>query len=105
VSSYQNSSDLDACTGVDLDSKLLNAGQTCIAPDYVLLPRGMEAAFAEAFARAVAQLFPSIIGNPDYAAIINERQHERLQALLAQAAAQGARLQVIDPAASWSKTR
>ena len=100
---------LDAsCVGADLDSaalkiahgKLLNAGQTCIAPDYVLLPRGMEAAFAEAFARAVARLFPVIVGNPDYAAIINERQHERLQALLAQAAAQGARLLVIDPAAS-----
>jgi coniferyl-aldehyde dehydrogenase len=97
-----------SCAGADLDSaalkiahgKLLNAGQTCIAPDYVLLPSGMEAAFAEAFARAVARLFPSIIGNPDYAAIINERQHERLQALLAQAEAQGARLQVIDPGAS-----
>jgi coniferyl-aldehyde dehydrogenase len=96
-----------SCAGADLDSaalkiahgKLLNAGQTCIAPDYVLLPRGMEAAFAEAFARAVARLFPTLIGNPDYAAIINERQHERLQALLAQAAAQGARLQVIDPGA------
>jgi coniferyl-aldehyde dehydrogenase len=97
-----------SCAGADLDSaalkiahgKLLNAGQTCIAPDYVLLPRGMEAAFAEAFARAVARLFPTIIGNLDYAAIINERQHERLQALLAQAVAQGARLQVVDPGAS-----
>jgi coniferyl-aldehyde dehydrogenase len=97
-----------SCAGADLDSaalkiahgKLLNAGQTCIAPDYVLLPKGMEAAFAEAFARAVARLFPVIIGNPDYAAIINARQHERLQAWLAQAAAQGARLQVIDTGAS-----
>jgi coniferyl-aldehyde dehydrogenase len=96
-----------SCAGAALDSaalkiahgKLLNAGQTCIAPDYVLLPRGMEAAFAEAFARAVARMFPVIIGNPDYAAIINARQHERLQALLAQAAAQGARLQVINPGA------
>ena len=97
-----------SCAPADLDSvalkiahgKLLNAGQTCIAPDYVLLPRGREAAFAEAFARAVARLFPVIVGNPDYAAIINPRQHERLQALLVQAAAQGARLQVIDPGAS-----
>ncbi|MDY0106837.1 MAG: aldehyde dehydrogenase family protein, partial [Giesbergeria sp.] len=36
--------------------KLLNAGQTCIAPDYVLLPRGQEAAFADAFRAAVARL-------------------------------------------------
>jgi len=77
--------------------KLLNAGQTCIAPDYVLLPRGSETAFGEAFARAVATLFPSISGNPDYAAIISPRHLERLQALLAQAEGEGARLQVIDP--------
>ena len=82
--------------------KLLNAGQTCIAPDYVLLPRGGEAAFGEAFARAVTKLFPSIAGNPDYAAIINPRHHERLQALLAQAEAEGARLQVINPGAGMA---
>ena len=76
--------------------KLLNAGQTCIAPDYVLLPRGREAAFGHAFAQAVARLFPTIAGNPDYAAIVSPRHHERLQALLAQASAQGARLQVIN---------
>ena len=80
--------------------KLLNAGQTCIAPDYVLLPRGREAAFGEAFARAVATLFPTIAGNPDYAAIISPRHHERLQALLAQAQDEGARLQVIQPGAA-----
>ena len=76
--------------------KLLNAGQTCIAPDYVLVPKGKEAAFGHAFAQAVAQLFPTIAGNPDYAAIISPRHHERLQALLAAAEAGGARLQTID---------
>jgi coniferyl-aldehyde dehydrogenase len=76
--------------------KLLNAGQTCIAPDYVLLPKGQEAAFGHAFAQAVAQLFPTIAGNPDYAAIISPRHHERLQAMLAAAEAGGARLQTID---------
>ena len=76
--------------------KLLNAGQTCIAPDYVLLPKGQEAAFGHAFAQAVAQLFPTIAGNPDYAAIISPRHQERLQAMLAAAEAGGARLQKID---------
>ncbi|MGV8804184.1 MAG: aldehyde dehydrogenase family protein [Polaromonas sp.] len=75
--------------------KLLNAGQTCIAPDYVLLPRGREAEFGKAFARAVKQLFPVMEGNPDYAAIINPHHQERLQALLAQAQGAGARLQVV----------
>ena len=77
------SCDLDSAAIRIAHGKLLNAGQTCIAPDYVLLPRGREAAFGEAFARAVAQLFPTISGNPDYASIISPRHHERLQALLA----------------------
>lgn len=98
------SSALDKAALKIAHGKLLNAGQTCIAPDYVLLPRGREAAFGEAFARAVAQLFPTIAGNPDYAAIISPRHHERLQALLAQAEGEGARLQVIDPAASAQAT-
>ena len=76
--------------------KLLNAGQTCIAPDYVLLPAGQEAAFGHAFAQAVAKIFPSIAGNPDYAAIISEHHHERLQGLLTDAQAGGARLHRID---------
>jgi coniferyl-aldehyde dehydrogenase len=80
--------------------KLLNAGQTCIAPDYVLLPQGQEAAFAEAFASAVAKLFPTIAGNPDYAAIISPRHLERLQAMLVKAQADGARLQVIGSASA-----
>ena len=76
--------------------KLLNAGQTCIAPDYVLLPKGQEDAFGHAFAQAVAKLFPTIAGNPDYAAIISERHHARLQTMLAAAEAGGAKLQVIN---------
>jgi coniferyl-aldehyde dehydrogenase len=75
--------------------KLLNAGQTCIAPDYVLLPKGQEAAFGAAYASAVAKLFPTIAGNPDYAAIISPRHHERLQAMLAAAEGEGAHVQVI----------
>lgn len=72
--------------------KLLNAGQTCIAPDYVLLPRGMEARFEEAYLSAAARLFPGFEGNPDYASIISERHHARLLALVEEARAGGARV-------------
>ena len=82
--------------------KLLNAGQTCIAPDYVMLPAGMETAFTQAFDKAVATLFPTIQGNPDYAAIISQRHAERLYAMAAQAQDAGARLEVINPSASPS---
>ncbi len=91
------SCDIDKAAIKIAHGKLLNAGQTCIAPDYVLLPKGSETAFGEAFARAVAALFPTIAGNPDYAAIISPRHLERLQALLAQAEGEGARLQTINP--------
>ncbi|MFT4243819.1 MAG: coniferyl aldehyde dehydrogenase [Acidovorax sp.] len=83
--------------------KLLNGGQTCIAPDYVLLPRGREGEFAQAFRAAVQRLFPTIEGNPDYAAIITPRHHARLRTMLQQAQTQGADVQVIEPAAEGSK--
>ena len=90
------SCDLDSAAIKIAHGKLLNAGQTCIAPDYVFVPKGSEAAFGHAFAQAVAKLFPTIAGNPDYAAIISPRHHERLQAMLAKAEGEGARLQAID---------
>ncbi|TLP58212.1 MULTISPECIES: coniferyl aldehyde dehydrogenase [Pseudomonas] len=70
--------------------KTLNAGQTCVAPDYVLVPRERLGAFAEAYRQAVQRLYPRIADNPDYSAIINPRQHERLQRLLDDAREQGA---------------
>ena len=90
------SCDMDAAAIKIAHGKLLNAGQTCIAPDYLLLPKGKEAAFGHAFAQAVAKLFPTIAGNPDYAAIISPRHHARLQAMLAAAEAGGARLQTVN---------
>ena len=48
--------------------KTLNAGQTCVAPDYVLVPRAN--AFADAYGTAV-RMYPRIADNPDYSAIIN----------------------------------
>ncbi|MBS0466991.1 MAG: coniferyl aldehyde dehydrogenase [Proteobacteria bacterium] len=77
--------------------KLLNAGQTCIAPDYVLLPRGNEAAFAEAYRAAVARLFPYFEGHPDYASIITPRHLARLRSMLQQAQTLGAQVQLLQP--------
>jgi coniferyl-aldehyde dehydrogenase len=94
------SCDLESAAIKIAHGKLLNAGQTCIAPDYVLLPKGQEAAFGTAYARAVEKLFPTIAGNPDYAAIISQRHHERLQAMLAAAEGEGARVQIIGAASA-----
>jgi coniferyl-aldehyde dehydrogenase len=82
--------------------KLLNAGQTCIAPDYILLPQGREAEFEEAFAHAVARLFPTLGGNPDYASIVTDRHHARLTALLDEAQKLGATVRELVPVAANS---
>lgn len=79
--------------------KLINAGQTCIAPDYVLLPEGREGEFEQAFAHAVGQLFPTLVGNTDYASIVSERHFARLQGLLDEVQVLGARVAELQPAA------
>lgn len=91
------SCDMDDAALKIAHGKLLNAGQTCVAPDYVLLPRGREAEFEVAFAAAVKRLFPRIVGNPDYASIQSDRYFARLQAALLEAQAGGATVRVIDP--------
>ena len=77
--------------------KLLNAGQTCVAPDYVLLPAGREAAFEEAARRAVAAMYPRLADNPDYTRIVSPRHHARQRALVDDAAAKGARVVTLAP--------
>ena len=86
------SADIDAVALQIAHGKLLNGGQTCIAPDYVLLPRGREAAFEQALRVAVQRLFPTLAGNPDYAAILTERHLQRLRGLVDEAREQGARV-------------
>ncbi|AEJ07240.1 aldehyde dehydrogenase [Stutzerimonas stutzeri] len=70
--------------------KTLNAGQTCVAPDYVLVPRARLKGFVDAYREAVQRLYPSLADNPDYTAIINARQLARLQDYLDDARAKGA---------------
>jgi len=72
--------------------KVLNSGQTCIAPDYVLVPRTQQEAFVCAYQHAVANFYPEISSNPDYSSIINEHQFERLQNLLLDAKHKGAKI-------------
>jgi coniferyl-aldehyde dehydrogenase len=79
--------------------KTLNAGQTCVAPDYVLVPEDRVDGFVEAYRQAVKGFFPQLADNPDYTAIINERQLGRLSGYLTDAEAKGARLVPLFPEA------
>ena len=72
--------------------KLANAGQTCVAPDYVLLPEDEVDEFVAAWGKAVAALYPGGPASEDYTAIVNLRHHDRLRGLLDDARAKGARV-------------
>ncbi len=91
------SADLDAVAIRIAHGKLINAGQTCIAPDYVLLPQGREAGFERAFTAAVARLFPTGAAHPDYASIVSDRHLARLRSLVDEAQADGARVVEVAP--------
>jgi coniferyl-aldehyde dehydrogenase len=71
--------------------KCLNAGQTCIAPDYVLVPKGREEEFATLAKGVVSRFYPRLRDNPDYSSIINDRHRARLEGLARDAIAHGAR--------------
>ncbi|TKJ62875.1 coniferyl-aldehyde dehydrogenase [Pseudomonas sp. CFBP13506] len=72
--------------------KALNAGQTCVAPDYVLVPEDRVDGFIEAYSKAVRGFYPTLADNPDYTAIINERQLARLNSYVKDATDKGATL-------------
>jgi len=78
--------------------KCWNAGQTCIAPDHLYLPRGRGEEFVRLFTAQVAKLYPTLRDNADYTSIINDRQFARVQGYLAEARERGARVTEINPA-------
>jgi coniferyl-aldehyde dehydrogenase len=88
-------------------AKLLNAGQTCIAPDYALVPEASVQDFAEGVQANMLTMFGTDPDNKDYTSIVSERHYARLEGLVTDAAAKGARIMQVtrpgDPA--WKSKR
>jgi coniferyl-aldehyde dehydrogenase len=82
----------DAAVDSIMTGKLLNAGQTCIAPDYVLVPRGSEQAFVKRARAVVEKRYPHFATNPDFTSIISDRHFGRLQRLVDEARETGAQV-------------
>lgn len=78
--------------------KCLNSGQTCVAPDYIMVPENRVEEFVDAWKAQVSRLYPTMVDNPDYTSIINDRQYRRLQGYLEEAREKGARVVEINPA-------
>ena len=70
--------------------KFINAGQTCIAPDYVLVPRERTIEFAEMIIGEARRAYPDL--GPDYSSMINERAFDRLTAAIIEAELGGAKV-------------
>lgn len=84
--------DIRAAAARVMSGKLVNAGQTCIAPDYVLLPETARADFVTAAKQWVVAHYPQLSASRDYSRIINPQQHARLTGYLKQAADMGAQI-------------
>ncbi|MCR6643404.1 MAG: coniferyl aldehyde dehydrogenase [Terricaulis sp.] len=91
------SADLAKTAARVMAGKTMNAGQVCLAPDYVMAPAQNLAPFVEAAKAAVGKMYPAIKDNPDYTAIINQRHFDRLHGLIADAKAKGAEVIEINP--------
>ena len=65
--------------------KMFNSGQTCIAPDYVMVPKGQARAFADAAKAAYEKMYPAMKANADHTALIHERHFMRLVSLVNEA--------------------
>ncbi|MFZ0871238.1 MAG: coniferyl aldehyde dehydrogenase [Rhodanobacter sp.] len=81
-----------------LFGKLVNAGQTCIAPDYVLLPRARVPDFIDAAQRVAATMYPQLGHSTQYASIASDRQYQRIVALRDRALGAGARVHPLSEA-------
>ncbi len=92
------SADLDRTVYRVVAGKMMNAGQICLAPDYMLVPRARRDEIVEGLVEAAASLYPQIKNNPHYTAIVNERHRRRLEGLVDDARRRGARIRVVNPA-------
>ncbi len=84
--------DVDVTTIADriVFGKTANAGQTCVAPDYLLVPRSQLTATIEALKQQYQQFYPADLATSQYTSVINQRHFARLCGYLTQASAQGA---------------
>lgn len=92
------SADIEKSLGRIMTGKTLNAGQICLAPDYLLVPEEKLHEVIAAAQKAVAQMYPRILDNPQYTSVINERHFQRLNGYLAEASERGQKIIPINPA-------
>ena len=91
------SADLKVAAARVMNGKTLNAGQICLAPDYVLAPKDQVEGFVNAARASVSTMFPTIKDNPDYTSILAQRHYDRITGYIDDARAKGARVIELKP--------
>lgn len=92
------SADLEKSIGRIMMGKTLNAGQICLAPDYLLVPEEKLHDVIAAAHLAVTAMYPKMLDNDQYTSVINERHYQRLNGYLAEAQERGVKVIPINPA-------
>ena len=77
--------------------KMMNAGQICLAPDYMYVPEDIEEGAVAAVQLGVHAMYPKLLDNDDYASVVSDRHFERLQGLVADAREKGAEVVEVNP--------
>jgi coniferyl-aldehyde dehydrogenase len=91
------SADLATAAARIMNGKTLNAGQICLAPDYVLAADDQVDAFVGHARAAVSRMFPTVRDNPDYTSVVNQRHYDRISGYVADARAKGATVVELKP--------
>lgn len=78
--------------------KTLNAGQICLAPDYLMVPEERLHDMVDALVAVTGEMYPTLLGNPQYTSVVNERHYQRLNGYLAELSERGVQATAINPA-------
>lgn len=93
-----NTADLDDAAARIMTGKMMNAGQICLAPDYVFVPESKVEGFVTAVQKSVKTMYPTLRENDDYTSIVNQRHFDRLKGYVDDAKAKGGRVIEVNPA-------
>lgn len=77
--------------------KMMNAGQICLAPDYMYVPEESEDEAIAGVTNAASAMYPTLLDNDDYASIVSDHHYERLQGLVEDARGKGAEVIEVNP--------
>ena len=81
-----------------MTGKTMNAGQICLAPDYIFVANEQRDELVAALEKVTKEMFASLEKNDDYTSVVNGRHADRLSGLLDDARSSGAKVIEINPA-------